>query len=104
RAAKDRHQRFEVEIRGGFVERDADRVIVCCTQVAPGTLGAFDQIDARGLAELNANSIEEIFVGDLKTKLAQTLCKFSGEIVDTLRNSAQSLRSMINRIHRGDDS
>ena len=77
----------------GFVECecDADRVIACCTQVAPGTLGAFDQIAARGLAEFNPDSVEEIFVRYLEAKLAQTFREFSGEIVDALRNSAQSL-------------
>src|SRR5947208_10062820 len=104
RSAKDRHQRFDVEIRGGFVECDADCVIACCTQVAPGTLGAFDQIAARGLTEFNPDSVEEIFVRYLETKLAQTFREFSGKIVDALRNSAQSLWSVINRIHRGDHS
>ncbi len=103
-SAKDRHQRFDLEIGGGFVECDADRMIACCTQVAPGALGAFDQIAARGLAEFDPDSVEEIFVRDLKTKLAQTFREFSGEIVDALGNSAQSLWSMINRIHRGDHS
>ena len=104
RSAKDRHQRFDLEIGGGFVERDADRMIACRTQVAPGTLGAFDQIAARGLAEFNPDSVEEIFVCDPKTKLAQTFREFSSEIVDALGNSAQSLWSVINRIHRGDHS
>src|SRR6476646_530308 len=79
-------------------------MIACCTQVAPGTLGAFDQIAARGLAEFNPDSVEEIFVCDPKTKLAQTFREFSSEIVDALGNSAQSLWSVINRIHRGDHS
>src|SRR5207248_8975093 len=104
RAAKDRHQRFDIEISGGFVERNADRVIACCTQVASGAPGTFDQIVARGLTEFNPDSVEEIFVCDFETKLAQTFHEFSREIVNALRNSAQSFWSVINRIHRGDHS
>src|SRR5437870_1964890 len=37
RSAKNRHQRFDVEIGGSFVECDADRVIANGTQIAAGT-------------------------------------------------------------------
>ena len=104
RSAKDRHQSFDVEISSGFVRCDADRVIPCWTQVAPSALGTFDKIAARGLAEFNPDGVEEIFVCDFETKLAQTFREFSREIVNALRNSAQSFWSVINRIHRGDHS
>src|SRR5437762_339837 len=91
RSAKDRHQGFDVEIGNGFVKCDANRVIACCPQVAPGAPGTFDQIVARGLTEFNPDSVEEIFVCDFETKLAQTFHEFSREIVNALRNSAQSL-------------
>ncbi len=78
-------------------------MITNCAQVAPGTLGAFDQIAARP-AQLDSNGVEETFVGDFETELAQTFREFSAEIVDAFGNGAQALRSMINRIHRGDDS
>src|ERR1700748_1105430 len=68
-------------------------MIACRTQVAPGTLGAFDQIAARGLAEFNPDSVEEIFVCDPKTKLAQTFREFSSEIVEELGKSAKPRRN-----------
>src|SRR5207247_11248044 len=73
RAAKDRHQRFDIEIGGGFAETNADRVIAFSTQVAPGALGTFEHTVARGLTECNPDSVEDVLRRDLETKLTQPL-------------------------------
>src|SRR4029453_14907912 len=70
-AAEDRHQGFNIRTGRRFIERDTDRVIANSTQIAAGTRGPFDKITARTLPKFESNRVEEIFVSDFETELAQ---------------------------------
>src|SRR5437588_189816 len=91
--AKSRHYFFDVIVRNRFIKRNSDGVLTEQAEIVTDAVGALQKIGAGGVTEFNPNSVEEVFMRYLETKLAQTFCEFSGEIVDTLRDRSQSLRS-----------
>ena len=96
--AENRPQRFDIGLGGGFVERDADRLIVHRAQV--------DRLLARRGVKLGAaiagahrDSVEEGGGAHFHIELAQSFGQRRCQTMHALRDRLQSLRAMIDRIH-----
>ena len=79
------------------------RCSLSCRRLHPASLSAFDRNLLRIAWSSSTRIVSKKFsMRDLETSWRQTFGEFSRVIVHALRDRAQSLRSMINRIHRGD--
>ena len=105
---RDFRRRFaaDLDLRScRFVERNADRVSAELAQVAFQLCAARLRICvAASCPEIDADRVEEIFVSDLEAELAQA-DRASRHVrsMNAFGDRAQAVRSVINRIHRGDD-
>src|SRR5581483_5773158 len=90
------------EIVDRFIERDADRVLATRADIDAMTLGNFDDFARAHRAETDLHRVEERLARNLKTESVESGCEQFRKEMDALRDATQSIRAVINRIHRRD--
>src|SRR6266566_7472253 len=82
-----------------FVERDDDAPVLHRAEIDPPALRFVQNRLRASLAQRDTNRVEVILMHDRIAESAQSFGERGGEPVHAPRNSRESLRSVINRVH-----
>src|SRR5215467_7219927 len=93
------HKAPDIVFSCGLVESDAERIVVMAAKIYTLVVGTYKNLLALGLRHSHANGIEKFFAAHFKPKLPQPSCEDHCKTVNTLSNSAQPFRPVIDCVH-----